>query len=210
MLQQKEKPRVKLERTRSNGSGLMGGINTTKGDVLLQEPEWDEQEEDEEDAITDTCQRLELTPEARNLLFSHTKLCAIYHEDSPVGIPQANNIAEKRSSSDEEQESNTNAPTAPNPNGFNIAQPPSAKKTSSARSETSSESENDNVSCHIEVANVDIWVFPLGTAILMFHINWLHNGQKMTIDELRTWLFLSKFTYKVPGVFSGWNLHNEA
>ncbi len=209
MLQQKDKPRVKLERARSHGSGLVGGINTTKGDVLLQEPEWDEQEDDVDDAITDTCQRLELTPEARNLLFSQTKLCAIYHEDSPVGVPQTNNTnTDSKKSSDDEQEANTNARTAPNPNGFNIAQPPSVKKAPSMRSDTTES--DDNVSCHIEVTNVDIWVFPLGTAILMFHINWLHNGQKMTVDELRTWLFLSKFTYKVPGVFSGWNLHNEA
>lgn len=207
---------MKLERTRSHGSGMTGGINAGKGDVLLQDhPEWDEQEIDEDDAITDTCQRLELTPEARNLLFSHTKLGAIYHEDT-VGVTHANNTnaetgkksPDKKSSDDEEQDANSQARTAPNPNGFNIAPPPSAKKATSTRSD--SPEPDDNVSCHIDVTNVDIWVFPLGTAILMFHINWLHNGQKMTLDELRTWLFLSKFTYKVPGVFSGWNLHNDA
>lgn len=32
----------------------------------------------------------------------------------------------------------------------------------------------------------------------------------MTIDELRTWLFLSKFTHKVPGVFDGWQLVDES
>jgi len=202
---------VKLERTRSHGSVLVGGINTTKGDVLQLDPEWEEHENNEDDAITDTCQRLELTPEARNLLFSNTKLCAIHHEDgsSPTGAPAASNTnTEPNKPSEDEQDSNTNANTAPNPNGFNIAPPPSVKRTSSVQSDTTNH--DNEVSCHIEVTNVDIWVFPLGTAILMFHINWLHNGQKMTLDELRTWLFLSKFTYKVPGVFSGWNLHNEA
>jgi hypothetical protein len=53
-------------------------------------------------------------------------------------------------------------------------------------------------------------VFPLGTAILMFHVNWLYEpNTRLTLEEFRAWLHLSKYQYKVPGVHEGWLFRGE-
>jgi len=59
----------------------------------------------------------------------------------------------------------------------------------------------------IEVSSVEIVSFRLGTAVLIFHVNWLLPGEPLFLDELRTWLFLSKFRNKVKKVFQGWILN---
>lgn len=56
-------------------------------------------------------------------------------------------------------------------------------------------------------------VLPLGTAVLILYLNWIHTDKtqstKLTIEDLRTWLFLSKFRHKVVDVFDGWTLDTD-
>lgn len=55
----------------------------------------------------------------------------------------------------------------------------------------------------VKFESIEMVAFPLGTAILVVHVNWIPEDG-MTLDELRSWLHLSKFQYKVPGVLEGW------
>ena len=64
--------------------------------------------------------------------------------------------------------------------------------------------------CHIEIMKLAMVVFPYGTALLLFHINWnsKENSEPLYLDNLRTWLYLIKRVRKIPGVFNGWKLGN--
>jgi len=57
----------------------------------------------------------------------------------------------------------------------------------------------------IEISKIEIIAFPLGVAILLIHINWIIE-ETMTVDELRTWIYLAKFRHKVDNIFNGWLL----
>lgn len=73
----------------------------------------------------------------------------------------------------------------------------------------------------LKVEKVEIVVFPLGTAVLTIHVNWITSDSRRvgptdgppigspTIEELRTWLFLSKFRHKILNVFDGWTLNDH-
>jgi hypothetical protein len=69
----------------------------------------------------------------------------------------------------------------------------------------------------IIVETVEVVIFPLGTAVLTFNIDWMSDrtvlGQKCSyppsIEDIRTWLFLSKFRHNVSHVFSGWVLNDQ-
>lgn len=63
----------------------------------------------------------------------------------------------------------------------------------------------------VTVSRVEITVLPLGSAVLSFTLNW--NPKRslsfLSIEELRTWLFLSKFRNKVFNGFQGWRLNEK-
>jgi hypothetical protein len=86
---------------------------------------------------------------------------------------------------------------------------PDHDETKEEVSISSADIQESEIFCLIEIKKVELVIYPLGTASLVFHINWLPPGQSMSIDELRTWLFLAKFTHKVPGVCKGWRLVDE-
>jgi hypothetical protein len=50
----------------------------------------------------------------------------------------------------------------------------------------------------VAVSRVEITVFPLGSAVMFVTLNWnpKRSISKVSIEELRTWLFLSKFRHK--------------
>jgi hypothetical protein len=50
----------------------------------------------------------------------------------------------------------------------------------------------------ITVTRIELTVFPLGSAVLFFTLNWnpKRSISYVSIEELRTWLFLSKFRHK--------------
>lgn len=106
-----------------------------------------------------------------------------------------------------------------------------------------------DISREVEIDNVELDLFPLGTGLLIFHINWLapvtdnpeqhvnaatedegsateedeeeraryrrfhetassagdgKNIPPLSLEELRTWLYVAKFRHSVPHVASGW------
>lgn len=62
---------------------------------------------------------------------------------------------------------------------------------------------------NIRIEEVEILFFPLGTAVLKFLINWKpHRRDILSLEELRSWIYLSKFRHKVE-VFEGWILNNK-
>lgn len=67
---------------------------------------------------------------------------------------------------------------------------------------------------------VEITIFPLGTAVLIIQLNWITSRaavgpqniryyNPLSIEDLRTWLFLSKFRHKVVNLYEGWMLNDS-
>jgi hypothetical protein len=70
------------------------------------------------------------------------------------------------------------------------------------------------------VERVEITLFPLGTAVLIIQLNWITNRaavgpghqryfNPLSVEDLRTWLFLSKFRHKVVNLYEGWMLNDS-
>ncbi|KAL6054699.1 X8 domain-containing protein, variant 2 [Balamuthia mandrillaris] len=72
--------------------------------------------------------------------------------------------------------------------------------------DSSSTSSSSLVSFNADITDVELVFYPLGTGLLIFHLNWLTNNSGLSLDELRTLLFLSKFRHCVTDLFLGWTL----
>eukprot|EP01124_Arcella_intermedia_P009415 TRINITY_DN1613_c0_g1_i7.p1 TRINITY_DN1613_c0_g1~~TRINITY_DN1613_c0_g1_i7.p1 ORF type:complete len:659 (+),score=110.64 TRINITY_DN1613_c0_g1_i7:27-2003(+) len=66
--------------------------------------------------------------------------------------------------------------------------------------------EGQHVYQRVKIEEIEVVAFPLGTAVLKVIINWIPEANSsLTLDEFRTWLYLSKFRRKVES-FDGWLL----
>jgi len=57
---------------------------------------------------------------------------------------------------------------------------------------------------------VELLIYPMGSAILVIHVNWIPNRAdtietKLTLDDIRTLIFASKYRQKVNQLSLGWN-----
>jgi len=59
----------------------------------------------------------------------------------------------------------------------------------------------------IKLEEIEVIGFPLGTAVLKFIINWKPNDDVFTLDELRAWVYLSKFRHKVDYLMVGFLIY---
>jgi len=67
------------------------------------------------------------------------------------------------------------------------------------------------VAYEVEFEAVDLLVYPLGSAILVFHVNWMTSRSKdvkLSLDDIRTLIFASKYRHKVKQLCLGWNFYN--
>lgn len=132
----------------------------------------------------DVCRRLLLTDEALKILFPSPCLVAT------SGTPQPH------------QNASNNPHATPN-----VSNSDAVDRT-------------DRICQPIIVERVEITLFPLGTAVLIIQLNWITNRaavgpghqryfNPLSVEDLRTWLFLSKFRHKVVNLYEGWMLNDS-
>eukprot|EP01114_Cavostelium_apophysatum_P013679 TRINITY_DN3369_c0_g1_i1.p1 TRINITY_DN3369_c0_g1~~TRINITY_DN3369_c0_g1_i1.p1 ORF type:complete len:748 (-),score=166.42 TRINITY_DN3369_c0_g1_i1:87-2330(-) len=57
---------------------------------------------------------------------------------------------------------------------------------------------------------IEFLLYPLGTAFLVFHIDWKpQESQEVTLRQARTLLYAAKYRYAVPDVSYGWNFSSS-
>jgi len=140
----------------------------------------------DDEAEEDVCSRIQLTPEALGTLFPSPSLVA-----------------------------KASTQVAPDKTPFYFAPAPVESGEGMGDDATSKRVLNQNRTIFkpVVVDKVEVVVLPLGTAVLIFYVNWLCDrgtkGQPFTIEDLRTWLFLSKNRHKVLDVFDGWILNDN-
>lgn len=67
-----------------------------------------------------------------------------------------------------------------------------------------------SIVCDLAITDIQVVLYPLGTGLLVLEVDWLPPNPSgklhgvTSIDELRTWLFLSKFRHRVENVLEGW------
>jgi len=59
---------------------------------------------------------------------------------------------------------------------------------------------------------IELLVYPMGSAILAFNVNWLPQRlkEKLTLDDMRTVIFASKYIHKVKNLSLGWNFYDKS
>lgn len=62
----------------------------------------------------------------------------------------------------------------------------------------------------IDVYRVEMTVFSLGAATLTIFVDWIRDNDSVSLNQVRTWLFLAKFRHKVKDIFKGWILNYDA
>jgi len=58
-----------------------------------------------------------------------------------------------------------------------------------------------------DIEAIDLLVYPMGSAILVFHINWIppRTKEKFSLDDMRTVVFASKYRQKIQQLCLGWH-----
>jgi len=150
----------------------------------------------------DVCRRLRLTDSALRILFPRPSLVA--RESSAASQKTGSDIIQTSALKLNQTHSDTSKLN-------------DAKKTPQPLKHRQGEA----VYQPIKMEKVEIVIYPLGSAVLIFHFNWICDERRLvgptdapalgspTIEELQTWLFLSKFRHKVAGVFDGWSLNDH-
>eukprot|EP01125_Pyxidicula_operculata_P013717 TRINITY_DN4554_c1_g2_i1.p1 TRINITY_DN4554_c1_g2~~TRINITY_DN4554_c1_g2_i1.p1 ORF type:complete len:863 (+),score=206.77 TRINITY_DN4554_c1_g2_i1:1688-4276(+) len=184
-------------------------------------------EELDEKTKADKIWRLELTRKARLLLFRKARLeceAVVTSENDSTGsngqhrsvngqhsVMSANNgrtVSPKISRRNRESLGNNSHFVYQNLTGSNNSQGGSSQSSEGGSSGSSNTNNNEPPICRIDIRRVTLVVFPYGTALLRFHINWLPQGHTLNLAELRTWLYLAKRLRTIRGVFKGWSFRS--
>eukprot|EP01117_Protostelium_nocturnum_P004568 TRINITY_DN1645_c0_g2_i3.p1 TRINITY_DN1645_c0_g2~~TRINITY_DN1645_c0_g2_i3.p1 ORF type:complete len:545 (+),score=186.27 TRINITY_DN1645_c0_g2_i3:29-1636(+) len=56
----------------------------------------------------------------------------------------------------------------------------------------------------VRIEHIELMIYPLGSAFLVFHIDWIGNGKTLSLPDVRTLLFVSKYRHKLEGLSLGW------
>lgn len=57
-----------------------------------------------------------------------------------------------------------------------------------------------------KLKNITLHLYPLGVGVMIYRVDWRPEEHSLSIDELRSRLFLVRFLYKMKGVFLGWSI----
>jgi hypothetical protein len=70
---------------------------------------------------------------------------------------------------------------------------------------------SEEISYDVKIDQIELMLYPLGSAFLVFHIDWTggKENHNLNLPDVRTLLFVSKYRHKLEGLSLGWSFTTE-
>ncbi|PRP79066.1 hypothetical protein PROFUN_13168 [Planoprotostelium fungivorum] len=68
----------------------------------------------------------------------------------------------------------------------------------------------EEITYDVKIENIELMLYPLGSAFLVFHVDWTGGSNSLSLPDIRTLLFVSKYRHKLEGLSLGWCFTTDA